>query len=368
MLVPLSQAASNTSFIFVKVLAKYKNLNGAILLAIAFGMLTYFKADNFVNFVFHGGQAQYHSIDNLVKKNWHPQTPFRVMTLRVRDLGPEPALAYGMYGLEAIDVYQMLQSKQRSIFNRVGIYQSKLFQGADPRLFVDWKLWQDGLYRGIEKQVSLDYLKLVNCGFIITPIPFEEKNGLRLVSGPDTPPLTKFDRKDQFLKYIKQRIQRLYKFPDMYIYALSDVYPQVFAADKLFYVPDDLGDEDHVRSLASKMKKGSYIATIKNSQRSKFGEFSPGLRIESFKRVRDGFEISIDAHDGGVAVINSVYLKYWSANADGKPVEIIPVNYIQMGVKVPPKTHKLRFSYHRPDMSDLFYKIFGYLKTWQLKI
>ena len=102
-----------------------------------------------------------------------------------RDLGPEPAIAYGTYGLESFDVFQMLEPKERSIYYESGIRKKPVSTGGvDPRIFIDWSKWQDGIYKGIGEQLSLNLLRIANVSTIISPVPIEP-DGVKFIAGPD---------------------------------------------------------------------------------------------------------------------------------------------------------------------------------------
>ena len=100
------------------------------------------------------------------------------------------------------------------------------------------------------------------------------------------------------------------------------------------------------------------MAVVRKSQRSKLGAATSDITISSIERIRDGFNIRTHAPTGGIVVVNTVPMPFWTATADGKSLEIIPVNYIQMGVRVPAGSQLVEFNYHRPDLSDLFRQLF----------
>ncbi len=358
MLLPLARAAAMPLFPGGWKIAAWRNAGGALVLALAVGMLAQFKVYNFSNMLYHGGQSQYHSIDNLAATDWRPDGPFRVITLRVRDLGPEPAIAYGFYGLESFDVYQMLQSKERTAYYYSGIFRRQSRAGqADPRLMVDWSRWRDGLYRGLGEQVSLNLLRIANVGDIISPIPIEEK-GIRLVSAPDRPPITKFDRGGNMRGYLKDRIDRLFDFPEMYIYAIPDAYPQLYRAGRVVYVSDSLSEIDFIKRVDLETAGPGRVIVARRRERQTLGSTNAGLVVKSFSQIRDGYQAAIDAPDGGIVVVNTAALPFWGAFADGKPLKIVAVNQIQLAVRVPAGTGNVVFRYHRPSLKDALNGIF----------
>jgi len=348
MLLPLARAAEAPFWNKVK----WRNAGSGLILALAIGMLASFKVSVFSNLLYHGGQNQYHGIGTLAATDWRPKQPFRVITLRVRDLGPEPAIAYGLYGLESFDVFQMLQSKERSAYYHAGILkQPSVSGGYDPRLLVDWSRWRNGLYRGIGEQVSLNLLRVANVGFIISPIPFEE-DGVELVVGPDHPPLTKFDRKSGLTAYLADRIDRLTDFPDMYIYSIPRPYPQLYAADRIVYVSDTLPDIDFIKRVDAGTSGPGRVLVARRKTSDSLGQADGRLIVESFRQVKDGYAARVSAPNGGILVVNTPALPFWHAVADGRPLQVSPVNEIQLAVQVPPGAREVLFQYARPSLKD----------------
>ena len=352
LLAPLARAA----MVFSRAGGRSGALGGrtgpVLVLALAVGMLVHFKAYNFANLLYHGGQSQYYTVGAAAEDNWRPSEPFRVITLRVRDLGPEPALAYGFYGLEAWDVYLMLEPRERSSFIKSGIMgQKDLNAGTDPRLMVDWSRWRDGKYRGIGEQVSLPLLRVANVGFILSPLPLEEKS-VRLVTGPPAPPLTRDFRSRDPMGYLGHRLKRLFDFNDLYVYALADPYPQLFAPDRIVRARDGLSDGEFIKAVEKTASSPGFSVLARPAYVETLGRQPGSLRVLEFAQVRDGFTARIEASDGGIVVVNTVAVPFWKAQADGKPLEIVPVNHIQMAVRVPPGTREVRFQYRRPTVAD----------------
>ncbi|MBT3306494.1 MAG: hypothetical protein HN377_08420, partial [Alphaproteobacteria bacterium] len=331
----------------------------AVVLALAIGMLGYFKFYNFTSLLYHGGQSQYHSIDSLADTSWRPTEPFRVVTLRVRDLGPEPAIPYGFYGLESFDVFLNMRPSAWSKFYNIGILgKPHTGKAADPRILVDWSRWRDGRYHGIGKQISLPLLRLANVGFILSPLPFPE-GGLRLVAGPAETPITRHQRKTRPYDYTADRVRRLFDFTDLYVYALPDPFPQVFTPGRVAVVEDGANPEQFLSVIENEMQKPGRAAVIRNADLKALGRVRPSLKVEKFERIRDGFQIKVQAPEGGIVVVNTVALPFWTATTkNGQPLKIIPVNQIQMGVQAPPGSREIVFEYHRPTAAEAFKNFF----------
>ncbi len=358
MLLPLARTAENPIFPSGWKIASWRNAGGGVILALAIGMLVHFKVYNLSNLVYHGGQSQYRSIDNLAATDWRPDEPFRVITLRVRDLGPEPAIAYGFYGLESFDVYQMLESTERSIYYEAGIFRQDLTTGgADPRLMLDWSRWRDGAYKGIGDQVSLNLLRIANVSNIISPIPIDD-DGIRLVSGPDKAPITRFERQAMPMKYLADRLDRLFDFPEMYVYAIPDAYPQVFPAGRVAYVSDALSAVDFIKRVDTETTGPGRTVVSRQNAGGIIGQAEASLTVADFSQIKDGYRANVDAPDGGVLVVNTVALPFWSAVADGEPLAIVAVNQIQLAVRVPAGAKQVNFTYHRPSLKDALKGVF----------
>ncbi|NQU56554.1 MAG: hypothetical protein HQ513_04910 [Rhodospirillales bacterium] len=358
MLLPLARVAEIPFFPKGWKIASWHNAGSSIILALAIGMLVHFKVYNFSNLLYHGGQSQYQSIANLGATDWRPKEPFRVITLRVRDLGPEPAIAYGLYGLESFDVYQMLESEKRSVYYEAGIMKQGLTTGgADPRLLVEWSRWQNGIYRGIGEQVSLNLLRIANVSNIISPLPIEE-NGIQLLAAPDQPPMTKFDRSSNMAGYLKDRVARLFDFPEMYIYAIPDAYPQLYTADRVVYVSDEVSDVDFIKAVDGETAGPGRVIVTRQKARQTLGQTSASLSVKSFAQIKNGYRAQISAPDGGVVVVNTTALPFWRASADGISLPIVAVNQIQLAVRVPAGAERIVFQYSRPTLKGALKGVF----------
>ncbi|NQU56239.1 MAG: hypothetical protein HQ513_03320 [Rhodospirillales bacterium] len=358
MLLPLARAAEIQIFPKAWKISSWRNAGSGLILAVAIGMLVHFKVYNFTNLLYHGGQSQYHSIANLAATDWRSAQPFRVITLRVRDLGPEPAIAYGTYDLESFDVFQMLESKERSVYYQSGIRKKAVATGGtDPRIFIDWSRWQDGLYKGIGEQLSLNLLRIANVSTIISPLPIEQ-DGIEYVTGPDQPPMTKFDRSANMAGYFKDRVARLFDFPEMYIYAIPDAYPQLYAADRVVYVGDDMSEVDFIKRVDGETSGPGRVIVAREEAREILGRASARLSVESFAQIKNGYRAQINAPHGGILIVNTTALPFWRADADGVSLPVVGVNQIQLAVRVPAGAKRIVFQYDRATLKGALKGVF----------
>ena len=318
-----------------------------ILLAVAIAMMVYFKSYNVMNLLYHGGQSQYHTVATATDRSWRADTPFRVITLRAPDVGPEPELAAGFYGLDAFDYYFFLKPKQHTVFWREGILGGKVGQN----LFADWSKWVDGRFR-IGEQVSLDLLRVANIGAFLSPVPMEGK-GVRRVAGPTAPPLTRTEIRSRPWDYAKERIRRLFDFNDPYIYALDRPFPRAYAAARIVSVGDGITDKAYLELLERHAAGDDWTVLVRFHDLTALGDAKPSLRVTGIDKVRDGYTVTVSAADGGVVVLNTPQIPFWSVTVDGNPGQaLVAANFIHMAVRVPPGAERLEFRYHRPTLIE----------------
>jgi hypothetical protein len=72
---------------------------------------------------------------------------------------------------------------------------------------------------------------------------------------------------------------------------------------------------------------------------------APGtVRLVSYRNTV--VEVEATAPEGGIVVLNDVWQPWWRAEVDGAPAEILRANVMFRAVRVPPGTHRVRFSFH----------------------
>ena len=91
---------------------------------------------------------------------------------------------------------------------------------------------------------------------------------------------------------------------------------------------------------------------VSDSLADELGPASASLRVLDFQQIRNGYAISVDAPDGGILIVNTSWLPFWRAEADGDELRIVPANMIQMAVFLPPGTQNVNFRYHRPTVAE----------------
>ncbi len=120
-----------------------------------------------------------------------------------------------------------------------------------------------------------------------------------------------------------------------------------------FTVTDDFNPREEavvIAADASKLKKRNYNGEGK---------------IQLTKYAPNKLNYTTDSKTGGLAVFSEVYYpENWSANIDGKPADIIKVNYMLRGLDIPAGKHKVEFVYN--DASYTKYNKYSIFSTLAL--
>ena len=199
--------------------------------------------------------------------------------------------------------------------------------------------------------LRLDLLGIANVRFLLSGLPLEG-GALKPVVVP-TPEEQAKRRPEHFKSqadFLKFRLKRIFDPGKLYIYELPRFLPRVFAATGVEAEDANAGSaarHDRISKVAFDrivVVSGNHIEPLRGLGTVK------SLR---HRKVTDGFEITLDAPDGGIVVINNFYVPFWEAIAgNGRKLEIVPANAVQMSVGVPPGTKTIRVRYRRPMLRD----------------
>jgi len=328
---------------------------GAVALALAIAPLVFFKAYDAANFLYHSGQSQYHSMATLRQTDWQPKEPLRVVTVRTPDIGPEPPLAgSGFYGLHALDFYLTLKPKQFEDYWKAAIPGG----GPGQDVYIDWSRW-DGEQYHLEDLLPLPLLRWASVGFVISALPCIGDN-VTLVAGPPQRPMTRTDIRAAPMRFLWERIVRIFDFNDPYVYALRDPLPLVFAAGKLKEVESTESAEALIRQIPQELDSPVRQIIVERAAAKALGAASPSLRVQGVTEVRDGYDVRVDAPEGGILVLNTPWMPFWKAYADdGANLQPVEANWIHLAVAVPVGAHAVSFRYHRPTIGEAIRKVLG---------
>ncbi|MBT3767195.1 MAG: hypothetical protein HOB79_15495 [Rhodospirillaceae bacterium] len=315
----------------------------AIAFAGSVALLIIYKVEHGANFIYYGGQTQFGTIENLKNPDWSHPEPFRVVTLRHQQ--PEPELAAAFYGFDTYDGTLNLAPAAYSIYWHHGILRGKGTEGFFGRLTMDRQYFSDGLYH-IERQANLEMLKIANVAFIISPIAISSNN-LHLVSGPKTAPV---QLQDGLRKYVWYRLMKALHYGKVYVYALADPLPRVFAAQRIHRVKSATTEIELLKTVSRLAPHRTAVFQDNAKIISKSRDLK-SMHVRTFSKAVNGYDVTIDAPDGGVLILNVPYLSFWKAtDGKGNSLPISPVNMIHMSVVVQPGTKSVSFRYRRPTL------------------
>jgi hypothetical protein len=316
-------------------------------LALAVCVLVYYKGINLINFIYHGGQSAYFTVDSATRADWRPNEPFRVITLRAPDIGPEPELAVGFYDLSAYDFYLSLKPVQHSQFWSLGV----LGGVHDQRVYVDWSKWDGERYR-IAEHLPLNLLRLANIGAILSPVPLDGP-GLVQVAGPAVPPVTRDRIRREPWNFLLERVRRIFDFNDPYVYRLDRFVPLAYGAGRLSTVSSLEPTADFIKTLSSLSDAAGSPIVVSTSDAQRLGAAQATLRVMGVDEVRNGYRVHVDAPDGGILVLNTPWMPFWQVTASGQTLTPVSANFIHQAVPVPPGSRTVLFQYRRPGMPAL---------------
>ncbi len=332
------------------------------ILIVAGVILADFKIHNARAWIASAGQSVYTTIDNLREKSWMPAEPFRAVSIRHKQMQPEQNVFFGFYGIPMFDGWVNLPLREHAAYMVHGVHKDG---SRNHDIGLDWRFISSeggGFHYRIGEQVSLLLLASANVRYIFSPVPLSS-DGLRYIDGPSRPPLDKGLTKvtGQAARYEgpswrftldrwRWQLARIFHYGKIYIYEIDGALPRVYAARGISIVSDDA---DWRAFLSQVEKSGPHaIAVVRARDASVLGTAAPTARVLDFKLIRDGFDVSVDAPDGGVIVVNATYQPFFTATADGRPASLISVNGVQIAVPIPPGVRALRIIYRRPSAGE----------------
>lgn len=304
--------------------------------------LTWNKAVNLGLLVWFGGQANMFAHSTLKKEDWKPKENFRVINLFEL---PPTKIVSGMYRLDTFD-------GQLNI-NHAGwdnywfpVVRRDLSLRLTTRAGVKWENWNGRTYN-VDGHLRLDLLGIANVRFLLSGLPLEGR-GLKPVFVPAREDQAK-RRPDSYKSqkdFLTFRLRCIFDPGKLFIYELPRFLPRVFAATRVERIEGTVaGAALHERVAAAAFDR---TVVLSKDDARKFDGLGT-LKNLHYVRVTDGYDVNVDAPDGGILVLNNMYVPFWQARAgDGSLLEIVPANAVQMAIVVPPGTETIEVRYRRP--------------------
>ncbi len=308
----------------------------------AFAIQGWYSGFQLINLFYRSGQAHY-NVSNLKNPTWFDSSdPARVVSLRASYLQPEPGVMLA-YNLPYFDTWlNLLDSRFRQYWSH-GVNTR---DPSDPRIGYDWGQVRDGVVQ-VDEMVSLPLLAAANVGYLISALPVSGK-GLVLLDGPAHPQLEKPGRSGVSpMTYYHDRWLRIFDLGKMHVYALPSRLPRVWAAAGIRTVNSDVAVEDFLSEIAASAP--DRIAVIRQSHTVTFANTvaKASMKVNHFHLARNGFEIDLDAPEGGLLMVNAVATRHFRAWANGKKVPYTEANGIQTAIVVPTGTRHVSLCYGR---------------------
>ena len=332
-------------------------------LAAPLGVLAWYKIFALWQILTVSGQGMYWTVDNLKDQAWKSDDLYRTISLQHANLIPEPNLLFSFYNLEMFDAYRNFPTNVYMSYWQDGIspaggslYNTLWLQ---PR-FID-KAQKN--YR-MGDQADLTLLGAANVRYILSPIPLKE-DGLRLVDGPvfneklfkiAAEPLAQSTGGSQLEKliqawdYTSVLKDRIFSYGKVYVYELDRVLPRAWAAVGALEVPDDISERAFLAEVSRLAFARQAVVRAKDVP-PEFEKMSfNGAKVISVREVRNGYDVDVEAPDGGLIVVNAEISPFFRASVNGRATQIFPVNGVQTGIVVPKLGTTLSLRYSRPTL------------------
>jgi hypothetical protein len=329
-----NQRASSTSLVMS---FKFE----VVVLAIGLSVMSWYKIWNMGNLAWHGGQGSFFGFETLAHPKWNPDRNSRVVTLFDT---PRPNIVAAFYNFDSFDGATNLRSKRWDDYWFEIMHRDK-GHILGTRTGIKWQLWNGKTYN-IENHIKLNLLGIANVRYIFSALPLKTSQA-KLISSPEKGGWSKV-RPNFFanrVDFILFRLQRIFDPGPLYIYELHDVLPRVFSATSIDYVSNSISPSELHKQVS---RLALSRTAIMSNRFSKLLPIAKSIEITAWKKIMDGFDISVEAPNGGLVVINNSYLPFWSAYVDGVPTQIFPANGIHMGIPIPAGAKSLRVKYERP--------------------
>jgi hypothetical protein len=191
----------------------------------------------------------------------------------------------------------------------------------------------------IERDASLDMLRVANVGYIISYRALASPN-LRLVSGPER----QFD---------EGRIARILdSAKPVHVYEIADPLPRIYGARSVEIAATDSSDDAFAETVRARAP--GRAAVIRAGDAEGFGATPWSATDEpAVHAVTDGFDIDLAEGAGGTILVNVPPLPWWQATgADGARLEVRPANIGQLAIAVPQGHATVRLRYARPTLLE----------------
>jgi hypothetical protein len=279
------------------------------------------------------------------------QEPFRVATVEA-----DAGFAWG-YGFETADGYWSMTSHQYHEFWGAVIAPLLAADYERRRYFEDYGL-RLGLFSPtngfaqdspveFRRYYNLDLLSLDNVRYIVSPRPLNDPRLTLLASGSRDAAI-QWARMQRYRKYVPY-VMGNYPGEVRYVYENRDVMPRFFFVQTAKIAPNAADVLDAMRNAsAHQLRTVAYFAA---------SEVKPGigdafdigsLRVVNYRADRIELETQIAGTRPALLLISNAYSKYWRAEIDGAPADILRADSTFQALSLPLSAHRVVLSYQPP--------------------
>jgi hypothetical protein len=302
-----------------------------VFLAIALGQAVWYKSFHLAQWLGMGGQSIHSGYANLKERPWQSPELLRAVTIPYR-LDPNTVAAYG---LESFDGLVNNYPKARADWWRWAFPSTALGVTTGYTYIASQQSMDFLCCRSytVEKIVDLDRLRLGNVGYLVSVLPLTGE-GIEQVSGPkdgQTPPR----RDEPMLAKIKGFLKLLADPGEVYVYKIANPLPRVWLAEGLSKAESY---EDRLNLALARKAVLADPASMPSPM--------PG-KLLYIKAVKDGYDMGVEAPEGGTLLVNVPFNRYWQAESEGKSLSIAPANDLHLAIGLPPGARKITLRYRR---------------------
>lgn len=324
---------------------------GIGLMGIVAGSFAWHKVNNVSNYLAYGGLAGVDRIPNLAEPRWRDAEPKRVLTVPYR----LPNQLTAAYGLDSVDGNFNLGTRHYTQFWRYGVMRrpNNLVTGflTIENDWFDFKCC--GVY-DLDEYVDTGMLRVLNVGYVLSYLPLRGAD-LQWVDGPLDPAAAPPRRGDPLLMRMRGYFDWNIHPRPVHVYRVSDPLARVYAARGMVVVADEAEDAEVVASVRNHGLQR--VVTLRTGDGVAPSQVSDRLEVGAFGQDRDHIWADVTAAGDGLVVFNMNYLPFWSAEVDGEPARIVPVNLSQLAVLVPKGGKRVDIRYRRPTLAS---RLFGH--------
>jgi len=335
-------------------------------LAAPIGVLSWYKIFALWQLLTVSGQGMYWTVENLKDQSWRSTDLSRSISLQQTNLIPKPNLLFSFYNIDMFDAFRNFPSNAYFSYWQNGIspngtaWNNSIW--LQPKFF-DMKQKN----YNVSAQADLTLLGAANIRYIYSPVPLKE-DGLQLVDGPAfneklfkvaAQPLaqsaggSQWEKLTQAAAYASILKDRGFSYGKVYIYELDKVMPRAWMARNVVEVPDGVSEKNYLARVRDLVFSNQGIVRAKDIIPELLNvRHDEKAKVVNVKIVKNGYDIKLDAPDGGLVVVNAEMSPFFVATVNGQKASIMSVNSVQTGIVVPVGGRVVSLRYSRPSIWD----------------